>query len=184
MWPLRPKPTTISSRANLSPRSHDTGASSPQKLVPTEDRAGEKSAFASEAYNQVARAAKLQAIMLTSSKFLLRPEFLASGGAKGGQTNLSYGSTVHNISFNKEEGAASCDWKWSVTGTNKRKRTLSVEAVYIVIYDNLGGCEPEAVERFLRRVARFASYPYFRAHVSQISWESGANLPILPTIAT
>ncbi len=42
----------------------------------------------------------------------------------------------------------------------------------------------EAVLVFVERVGKFATYPYFRAHCSQLSWESGADLPILPVIST
>lgn len=156
---------------------------SPQRLVPAEDKAGEKAAFSSEAYNKVARAAKLQAILLTESRFKVSPDFFVAR-QKGEEPNLRYSSAIATVMFDDEAGIASCEWKWAVVGKTKGKKTLSIEAVYFILYDDLIGCDAEAAKRFLRRVGRFASYPYFRAHVSQTSWESGANLPILPTIST
>lgn len=169
---------------NSLPRRPKKSAPSPQALVPADDKAGARAAFASEAYNKVARSAQLQLIMLESSRFFVLPEFVVDRGSEERVSNLSYSSSIDKIVFDSERGVASCEWSWSVSARTGRRKTLSVEAVYLVIYDGLTDCDSDAAGRFLRRVARFATYPYFRAHVSQKSWESGANIPILPTIAT
>ncbi len=75
-------------------------------------------------------------------------------------------------------------WTWSLTAERGDKTVVGTEANYLIFYSGLEECNEAAVKRFLSRVSRFAVYPYFRAHVSQLSWESSANLPLLPTIAT
>jgi hypothetical protein len=173
-------------RLNLSPPSRrkvSRSASTPQALIPEEDRA-EQAAFAADAYNKVARSAKLRGIMLIRSNFFVLEEFLARQRSEDEKPSLSYGSSIKNVAFDAEKGIVSCEWTWNVTGRTGRKKSLFIQAVYLVFYDELIGCDPKAVDRFLRRVSRFATYPYFRAHVSQTNWESGAKLPIMPTIAT
>ena len=158
-------------------------APSPQELVPSEDRAGKEPAFSSEGYNKAARSAKLQGINLIRCSFASTPEFFRVR-REGSELDLRYGCTTDTAAFLKDEGIGSLEWKWSVTVFDGKKKTLSVQATYLVIYDNFVECEEDSVKRFMSRVGRFASYPYFRSHVSQISWESGTSLPILPVIST
>ena len=164
------------------PRSAKSAAT-PQALVPEEDRSGPKPAFAVEDYNKVARAAKLRRIMLLRSNFAVQLDYFAVMD-KEGAPKPTYGGNFANQTFDVKAGRASCEWTWTISARQNRRRLLSIEVTYLIVYAGLEGCIEEAVVRYLRRVGRFASYPYFRAHVSQLNWESGANLPILPTIAT
>jgi hypothetical protein len=164
------------------PRSRKSAAT-PQALVPEEDRSGPKPAFDPEAYNTVARAAKLSGITLLRSNFALQLEYFSSLDKEGGPKPRYAGAFTNNF-FNPKTGRASCEWNWGISVTHDRKKTLSIEVVYLLIYTGLQNCNEEHVIRYMQRVGRFATYPYFRAHVSQLNWEAGANLPMLPTIAT
>lgn len=164
------------------PRSGKIGKT-PQSLVPVDDQSGPSPAFDAAAYNKVARAAKLRRISLLRSDFFVLPEYFA---AKANNRSLSSRYTAgfgeHHV--DSKGGLASCEWEWGIKIIDKRKATLSIDVAYVVVYGGIEECIEEQVIRYMRRVGRFATYPYFRAHVSQLSWESGVNLPILPTIAT
>jgi hypothetical protein len=167
----------------LSPKK-TLGASSPQKLVPDDDKAGKSPAFASEDYNKVARAAKLEAIMLAASSFHVLPDYFETQRENGPEKEFSYKAVMQNDTYDPASGVASCVWNWSVEVKVSRKKALVIEASYLIIYEQVVDCNPEAVKCFLHRVGRFATYPYYRAHVSQVSWESSTKLPLMPTIAT
>ena len=175
---------TIISRQlhSLMPRSGKI-ASTPQGLVPEEDRSGPKPAFDPEAYNAVARAAKLRRISLYHSNFTVKPDYFGSQRKEDAPKPRFRGDFGDHY-YDKETGQAGCEWKWGIVVREGRKTLLSIDVVYFILYAGLENRDADQVTRFLRRVGRFASYPYFRAHVSQLNWESGANLAILPTIAT
>jgi hypothetical protein len=164
------------------PRSEKTAAT-PQALVPDDDRSGPTPAFDAEAYNTVARAAKLQRIALYRSNFVVLPDyFLSMDDEKAPKPG--YSGSFGGYYFDAESGRATCEWKWRIIVSEKRKKTLTIDVVYLIIYGGLQNFTEDNVVRYMRRVGRFASYPYFRAHVSQLNWEAGTNLPILPTIST
>lgn len=177
---------TLPNKTGLAPSQKKRRASDPRQLIPDEDRTGDNPALLAEAYNKVAKAAKLQLIMLTESSFTMQPEFVANKSKleDGKKYKLSFGSSIANSVYKADSGLASCEWTWTVTAKAEKRKALSIQATYYILYDDVVDCEADAVNRYLRRVARFATYPYFRAHVSQVSWESGADLPILPTIST
>lgn len=160
-------------------------AKSPQDLVPIEDKTGEGKSESSRKYNDVVKLAKLEFILLVASNFKMQPSFVGrERRTDDKRAKLSYGSVADSLTFSSDEGIAGCVWKWNVAGRIKNRKALTIEAHYSIYYSGLADCDEEAVERFLKRVGRFATYPYFRTHVSQISWESGADLPILPIIST
>lgn len=167
----------------MPPEPQPKSADSPQALVPESDKAGPKPTFDSEVYNKVARSAKLRRIALVRSKFFVIPQyFIEEEQAKS--PKLEYQAQMHNPNFDADRGTASCEWHWVIASKSKRKVTLTAEAIYVIVYSGLKECDSEAVTAYMRRVGRFATYPYFRARVSQLSWESGTNLPVLPSIAT
>jgi hypothetical protein len=170
--------TSTCANSSMSPPKSKLLAASPQELVPPEDRSGERPAFSSDAYNKVARSATLVALALTSSKFLVDPSFDPE------KLSFGFNGSPHGHFYDSEAGAAGCHWNWSVHARRGRKKLLTIEATYLLLYEQLTECEEPAVLRYLERVGRFATYPYFRTHVSQLSWESSTNLPLLPTIAT
>jgi hypothetical protein len=165
------------------PRSSRKTATTPQGLVPDEDRSGPKPAFDPEAYNIVARAAKLRRIALIRSNFAVLPEYFISLNTKDAP-KPRYAGEFGDYHFNAEKGQALCEWKWEISITKKRKKTLYIYVSYHLLYGGLENCDQDQVIRYMKRVGRFASYPYFRAHVSQLNWAAGVDLPPLPTIST
>src|SRR5207302_781372 len=130
--------------------------------VPEADRSGPKPAFDPEAYNTVARAAKLSGITLIRSNFRMDLDYFGLMD-KEDKPKPRYGGTFQKEFFNETAGRAACEWNWSISITHERKKLLSLEVVYLVIYTGLADCAEEYVTRYMRRVGRFATYPYFRA---------------------
>jgi len=166
----------------LPRKSKKVTAPSPQLLVPEDDKAAKEAKFATEAYNKVARSASLDGIMLVKAAFNIKPAFYKSVESEK-RPSLSYSSEMSNDVFDDSTGIAGCVWTWNVEAKQGKSTTLSIEASYRILYKVDAECDPAAVRRYLARVSRFATYPYFRAHVSQISWESSAGLPVMPTIS-
>lgn len=130
------------------------------------------------AYNSLVAAARLRDIRLLKADFSVDPNSLEH------QDNWKLTQTceIQLAEFNAEaellvtfvDAAATCKFK--------NKKIVTVRCRYIVVYDVQGKPEALAVNAFARRVARFAAYPYFRAHVAEISSQAGLRLPPLPII--
>jgi len=134
-------------------------------------------------YNKVARSANLISIWLIEERFDMKSAYIKKS-MRGENINLAFKDDCETIWFESEEGSASAIWVWDISARDGRAKCLSIRAKYLIIYDSLEECAEPAVHAFLRRVGRFATYPYFRARVSQLSADSGADLPIMPVIST
>src|SRR5204862_4104774 len=97
----RKRTLTIIRRTHL-PRSGRT-VTTPQALVPADDRSGPKAEFAVDDYNKVARAAKLRRIILLRSNFAVQLEYLAFL-KKEGSPKPSYGASFGNQTFDAKAG--------------------------------------------------------------------------------
>jgi hypothetical protein len=130
-------------------------------------------------YNAVVSAARIVAVNLIKTDFEVKPSFFGYEG------ELEYSFDLKSpapVAFDSESGNASGFFHWALTAKAAEKTVLSLVAAFWVTYDSLAGLDGEAVEAFVRRVGCFTSYPYFRSFVSQMSWASGTNLPILPIL--
>jgi hypothetical protein len=136
-------------------------------------------------YNNVVSAASLEAVRLVGTNFRISPELdsiypTAEAFSEGG--GLGFGGELKNATLDDETGVAVGIFAWWIDVSHGDKQLLNLTAVYTVTYSGLKGREADAVRRFIDRVGRFAIYPYFRSLVSQFSWASEANLPILPIL--
>lgn len=132
-----------------------------------------------ETYSQAVDSAELRNIRLLKSSFAMEPEGLSIN-----RTNwrLAYRCEVVTVSFDAERkvvsGLVDAEASWKAG----RKRLFFVKASYVVAYDLRGTPGEEAATRFVRRVGRFAVYPYFRAHFSGLTAQAGVNIPPLPVM--
>ncbi|MDR6292370.1 hypothetical protein E9232_004910 [Inquilinus ginsengisoli] len=133
-------------------------------------------------YNAVAGSAELAQIILVSSAFDVKPDYWRCMKERPDSLKHGYDWDLVNYSYSPEQGAAMSNIDFKIDVRCKRKIVLSVDCSYLVIYSGIKEMNKAAVEAFMRRIGRFAAYPYFRAHVSQLSWESNTGLPVLPTI--
>jgi hypothetical protein len=135
---------------------------------------------ATDNYNAVVAQAQLADISLMSLHFNVEPQIFAHLR----ELKLSFDVEVSGISQHDkpQDDFVSGVFEWSVEGRHNDKVLLSIEASWFVMYRGVGGQQPKAIEAFVDRVGRFASYPYFRSLVAQISWSSNIELPILPVL--
>lgn len=127
-------------------------------------------------YDEVVEKAYLNDVQLIGLNFDIKPLFFSVGADR----KLSYDVDQSANHYDAEAGLAASFITMSVIGKVGRKTVLTCRASYNVIYDSIDACDSEAVEAFLRRVAPFVCYPYFRSLFASLDWAAGLRLPPLP----
>lgn len=151
----------------------------------TEAAAVADKAAALAAYNQVVEKAELTDIRLVDLKLSVKPKYYTvvqdeeSGGKR---VQRGFEHTLKEVFFDGETGSLGGRFDWSISVTAARKKLFSIDASFLIAYHDVPDVGREHVEAYLRRVGRFATYPYFRSLVSTLSWESKAELPIMPVL--
>lgn len=138
-----------------------------------------------EIYNNVVASAELGDIRLLDVRYSVRPEyFSALDKERTGEGSLRRGFEGHlvDVRYDEDRKVLGGQFDWTTKVTHSRKRLLFCEAKYFVVYGNVPSIDMSIAEKYLLRVGRFATYPYFRSLISQLSWESQADLPILPIL--
>jgi hypothetical protein len=129
-------------------------------------------------YNALVNSATLQEIRLVESQFSMAPESIADPKLwklmQSCEITESHYDADDKVLFAWVSAQASC--------TYKRKRVVSAKCEYLVIYNVDGDPEDVEVDIFAKRVARFAAYPYFRAHFAEVTSQAGLTLAPLPII--
>jgi hypothetical protein len=126
-------------------------------------------------FNAVVAKAQLSNIILVASNMLLQRKEV------GDERKLAFNSgELQTFVFNGDVGAATIVFGASVSAADVKEFELS--ATYLVSYEELEGQSESAVRLFMKRVGVMACYPYFRAHVAQMSWAARISLPPLPII--
>lgn len=130
-------------------------------------------------YNHVVDSAELVSVQLIKSHFEVKPEFFSFADAR---KNLGYDAEFESVDYSEDRGVAMAFLRFSVDSKKGKRKLLACSASYLILYDNLTGCDRGAVEAFVRRVATFACYPYFRSHFAGLDWAATARLPPLPIL--
>ncbi|WP_366655616.1 hypothetical protein [Fodinicurvata sp. EGI_FJ10296] len=152
-----------------------------------------KAAPSAEDYNRVVKSARLARIFMTGSEFKSEPAYFNHGDSGSFDHNLDHELTVIDNDTDAGRIAAILQWKVFVTeratkGSEKSKSesdaspVLSIEARYLIAYDQIEDGSEDAMKHFMEKVGKMATYPYFRAHVSHINGEAEASLPLLPIL--
>lgn len=152
-----------------------------------------QAAPSAEDYNQVVKSARLARIFMTGAEFKSEPAYFNNGDSGSFEHNLDHELAVIENDTDAGRIAAILQWKVFVTerpanGSEKSESELeaspilSIEASYLIAYDQIEGGSENAMEHFMNRVGKMATYPYFRAHVSHINGEAEASLPLLPIL--
>lgn len=139
-------------------------------------KAQEKDSSRLASYDEVVSKASLNDIQLMDLNFNIQPEFFSESSKR----KLAYHVEKKASHFDPDAGIAAAFISMEVKGVVGRKKVLSCKALYSIVYDNLLSCDQEAVEAFLRRVAQFTCYPYFRSLFASLDWAAGLRLPPLP----
>ena len=163
---------TAKKPARLEPQSETLPEKAPQE--------GAELPFSPAEYNAVVRNAKILSIVLKESTFEMKDEYFTDPKSH----KFSFGTECKETRYLKKRGIGLGHFICSVSVRHGRKKVLKVRVVYLIMYENLRDKNREAVLAFVELIGKFATYPYFRTHVSQLSWESGASLPVLPVFST
>lgn len=143
----------------------------PDPLAGTEPRQ-----FTSDEYNNVVGEAELTTINLLESNFFLSPNFFEAQD----KVEILIKEDCLEVSYEEEKPIAFGRFRWTLRQTEEDKEFLHFSATYLVVYHVGANRNVDAVGEFLRRSGFMAAYPYYRALTAQISWSSGANLPVMP----
>lgn len=133
--------------------------------------------FSRDDYNDVVRNTRLIDVMLVESKYRIKPEFFSKD-----RTKRKLVTAFEVVRTFKDKDFFVTITKHSATAKLGNKVTLKCEAEYHVVFEVAEDSNEEALNAFGRHMSQFIVYPYFRQHVAARSWESGADLPILPVI--
>ncbi|HWA91819.1 MAG TPA: hypothetical protein VG889_17405 [Rhizomicrobium sp.] len=135
-------------------------------------------------YNALVAAAQLRDIRLVESGFALTPD----GLEKRHEFKLSQTCEIEKAHVDVGRGllvvfvAATASAAFANAEMQAAMEVMSAKCRYLIVYHVSGDPAPEAVDAFARRVARFAAYPYFRAHFAELASQAGLMLPPLPVI--
>lgn len=128
-------------------------------------------------YSEAVEAADILNIRLIKSDFVVEPEGL---GRDRTQWKQSYDFQVRDTRFDGTRSLLTALVIGDASCKVGRKRIIGLKARYMVAYSVSGSPTEAAALSFVRRVAGFAAYPYFRAHFAEVCSQSGIALPPLP----
>lgn len=157
------------------PRKH--GA--PKAIKAAKPGSRESLPFTPDEYNRVVARAELDQIVLLRCKYDVT-DFLEKKDLR--PLNKSIESAYKNIALSESRGIIAGEVQWSMQIPGEGKPKFKVMASFGISYTGVAGRNEMAAGAFFARVARFATYPYFRALVSHLSWSSGLHIPPLPII--
>ncbi|MGX5850833.1 hypothetical protein ACWGTO_27520 [Mesorhizobium sp. PL10] len=139
---------------------------------------------AREDYDAVVASAQLGDIKMIRLKFDIKPKFFQVMVLENPEPvpSSQFDHRFENLSYNPDEGFLGGQIFWSARMMQGRSKLFSIDALYVITYEEVARVEEVHAFAFLKRVGRFATYPYYRALVSRLSAESGLNLPPLPVL--
>lgn len=134
-------------------------------------------------YNKIVDSAELGDINLLNCALKVDPEFLLTQDDNTSpdmprDCEIGYEKEF----YDSDSGLAGAIFKWNIKVKKKRKIVFRLTCDYFCFYRGLEGVDPVVAQAFVRRVGKFATYPYLRSLTSQLAWESGAKLPRLPVL--
>ena len=153
-----------------------------QTTRPSKEGSSVTSRFDLDKYNAVIEVAELGEVALASCNFDLKVAYFRAKNKEEDGVKYTYQCDVSDLHFLEEHGVVGATFSWSLRAREGRKVLAKIDTSYICYYTRLQDCEEASAKAFLGRVGRFTTYPYFRALVSQMSWASGAQFPILPVL--
>lgn len=137
------------------------------------------------AYNGLVHDAELIDLRLVDLKFNVRPEYFAAlrDEAEGKRSLVrAFDGKMSDIFYESEAQTLGGQFDWATHVLIGKKKLLKVEARFLVVYGNVPEVAAETRERYIQKVGKFATYPYYRSLVSQLSWESKGDLPTMPVL--
>ena len=149
------------------------------------DNSPAESKLARLEYNRVVKSVSLHDIRLLSSSFDLEAayfEILESAKTNDESLELIFASELSLVSYEEDSRVLIGQFDWNAKAEKEENQILNIRATYLIIYDSEEELDEEAARRFVARVGRFATFPYFRTLVGFYSTASSTGLPILPVL--
>ena len=134
-------------------------------------------------YEDVARRARVMEVRLVESSYNAKiNSFPAADNGEGIDLIQSYSGKPAHYSFSLEKGILAGTYHWSAEVKAGRQKILKLGAEYVVVYGNLSDAPEDYVRLYFNKLARFTTYPYFRAHFAMNVAASGLMLAPLPSL--
>jgi len=116
-------------------------------------------------YEAVDRSARLREVRLINSAYSARvTSFMAAELGDGMNLKQSYSGAPSGQSFVPERGMVLGSYIWTAEVRAGRTKAMKLSAEYMVAYSGLKDAPEEYVTLYFKKLARFTTYPYFRAH--------------------
>jgi len=144
--------------------------------------------FASEGYDsakyeEVARKARVREVRLVESSYSAKiTSFLAADHGEGVELKQSYFGEPAHYTFSPEKGVLAGSYHWTAEVKVGRQKILKLSTQYLIVYSNLKEAPEDYVRLYFNKLARFTTYPYFRAHFAMSTSASGLMLAPLPSL--
>lgn len=138
--------------------------------------------FDNDVYALVAATAQLQEVALTKSEYKIVPSLFWDLEKGEASLNSKYHGEAMGSHFDSESGVIAGGYKWMAEIKTGRKLALALRADYMLVYSGLEAQPEEYVQLYFRKLARFTTYPYFRALFATNTSLSNIPLPPLPTL--
>lgn len=130
-------------------------------------------------YNNLARNARLLALLLEKVEFKIAPEALS---ADKSELKRHFSPKTKIMSTGLDDGVCMANITWEVGFKLKNKNVVKCVASYIISYAGVRDCSSDAVTIFLENVGKVATYAYFRSLYSQLDWAATLGSDPLPVI--
>ncbi|WP_347139206.1 hypothetical protein [Paracoccus sp. SSK6] len=138
--------------------------------------------FDPSAYAEVAQNARLNDIFMSKSSYDVKlPDIFPAIVDEDG-TRQSFLGKPKNCNFDYETGTLIGAYQWHAQIKSGRTTLLNLKVEYVLLYSGLKDAEEQYARLYFEKLARFTSYPYFRAFFSSTSSASGLALPPLPSL--
>ncbi len=144
--------------------------------------------FASEGYDpakyeDVARKARVREVRLLESNYIAKvTDFPTAEHADGVEFKQSYYGKPAHYTFSPEKGVLAGAYHWTAEVKVGRPKILKLSTKYLVVYSNLKDAPENYVRLYFNKLARFTTYPYFRAQFAMSVSASGLMLAPLPSL--
>jgi hypothetical protein len=134
-------------------------------------------------YDSVARSARLREVRLINSAYSAKVmSFMAAEAGDGMDLKQSYNGAPSGHSFVPERGMVFGSYIWTAEVRAGRTKAMKLSTEYLVAYSGLKDAPEEYVTLYFKKLARFTTYPYFRAHFAMQVAASGLMLAPLPSL--
>lgn len=138
--------------------------------------------FDSAAYEKVAQSANLREVSLANSQFSIKVPVFVEAEEEGTQFRPAFSGEPKHQSFMAGPGMLIGSYHWNVEIKIGRIKALKMSAEYVLIYSGLADAPEDYVKLYFAKLARFTSYPYFRALLAMNVSGTGISIPPLPSL--